>query len=237
MSDARGEIVYRGQHMAFTVRHADRGTLQISVHPDGAVDVVAPLGVVYEDIHARVERRARWIASQQAYFAQFDPRTPARRFVSGETHLYLGRQYRLRVEAGEQDFVKLVSGRFLVSVCGVVTPERVEGLLIAWYREKAAIRLGERVGACWERFANPEMEMPRVRIRQMRTRWGTMSRSGLLSLNVDLVRAPRECIDYVILHELCHLEYPDHGAGFRARLEQVLPDWEKRKHRLELALA
>jgi predicted metal-dependent hydrolase len=237
VNQTRGEITYGGSRIAFAVRHADRRTLEIAVHPDGAVDVVAPLGVVYGDIHERVVRRARWISAQRAYFAQFDPRTPARGFVSGETHLYLGRRYRLAITSGAADSVKLVGGRFVITIGGSVTPARVETMLRAWYRERAAARLGERMALCWARFACHRLDMPRIRILRMRARWGSLSPGGVLSLNVDLVRAPRDCIDYVIVHELCHLEYPDHGAGFHARLEQVLPDWEKRKHRLELALS
>jgi hypothetical protein len=71
----------------------------------------------------------------------------------------------------------------------------------------------------------------------MRKRWGSLSKGGMLTLNTDLIRAPRECIDYVIIHELCHLKYHDHGSEYYRLLERVMPDWEKRKHKLELALA
>ena len=237
MTGERCVVAYGGQEIVFSLRHADRSTLEIAVDPDGSVHVVAPLGVVRDDVCARVARRARWVLAQQAYFAQFDPRTPARRFVSGETHLYLGRQYRLKVVAGDGGSVRLTGGRFLVVTRSPSDPEQVQELLQGWYRQKAAERLTERLHACWERFGRDDLEMPQMRIRTMRTRWGSMSPTGVLSLNVDLVRAPRDCIDYVILHELCHLEHSDHGSGFRARLDQVMPDWEKRKHRLELALA
>jgi len=231
-------LEYRGQRIEFEVLHADRQTLEIAVHPDGAVVAIAPLGVTFEDVYDRLCKRVRWISSQVAYFRQFEPRTPVRQFVSGETHLYLGRQYRLRVLSAEQDSVKLVGGRFVVCVQGEPSSGAVQGLLGGWYARRAAVYLEERLDACWERFsAGSAAVRPRLRLRRMRTRWGSMSASGVLTLNRDLVRAPRECIDYVIFHEFCHLEYADHGPGFRARLELVLPDWEKRKHRLELTLA
>jgi hypothetical protein len=238
MSAGRGIIEYGGRQIAFALRHADRETLRISVDPTGAVDVVAPIGTPYDDVHARLVRRARWIVAQQEYFGQFAPRTPPRRHVSGETHLYLGRQYRLKVEEGQREGVKLTGGRFVVTVSGERSPERVEALLGRWYRVKAEERLREWFDACWSGFRRSQLEHPpQLRIRRMRTRWGSMSSGGVLTLNVDLVRAPRDCIDYVIIHELCHLEFPDHGNGFRTRLEHALPDWKKRKHRLELTLA
>lgn len=236
MSDRVCEVAYGGRRIAYTLRHADRSTLAISVLPDGTVDVVAPLGTVLEDVQTRVSRRARWILGQQRYFEQFRPRTPERRYVSGETHLYLGRQYRLKVISGEDEGVKLAAGRFLVSVTQCGDPQRVRALLETWYREKAGDRLSERFEICWQLFSQRHVAAPRMRIRKMRSRWGSLSPSGTLTLNVDLIRAPRECIDYVILHEFCHLEHADHGPAFQSRLEQVMPDWEKRKHRLEMTL-
>lgn len=82
--------------------------MEIAVHPDGSVIVKAPLSAPHGDIATRVARRAGWIARQKGYFAQFDPRTPPRRYVSGETHLYLGRQYRLKVDMGDADSVRLI---------------------------------------------------------------------------------------------------------------------------------
>lgn len=237
MSDRVCEVAYGDRRIAFTLRHADRSTLAISVLPDGTVDVVAPLGTVFEDVQTRVARRARWIVGQQRYFEQFRPRTPQRQFVSGETHLYLGRQYRLKVVSGERESVKLVGGRFLVVVREPSDREHVREVLEGWYRQKARERFAEHLQWCWERFGRGDAVQPDLRIRTMRSRWGSLSPSGALSLSLDLVKAPRDCIDYVILHELCHLEHPNHGSAFRARLEQVLPDWEKRKHRLELTLA
>jgi len=78
--------------------------------------------------------------------------------------------------------------------------------------------------------------MPRLQVRRNEKRWGSLSRGGILTLNTDLIRAPRECIDYVITHELCHLKCHDHSPEFYRLLEKVMPDWEKRKHKLELAL-
>lgn len=237
MSERLCEVAYGEQRIAYRLRHADRSTLAISVLPDGTVDVVAPLGTVFDDVQARVGRRARWILAQQAYFEQFRPRTPERRYVSGETHLYMGRQYRLKVISGERESVKLVGGRFLVVVREPTNREHIREALEVWYREKARERFAERLQWCWERFGRGDLATPSLRIRTMRSRWGSLSPSGRLSLSLDLMKAPRDCIDYVILHELCHMEHPNHGPAFRARLEQVLPDWEKRKHRLEITLA
>ena len=229
-------VRYGGADIEFELVRADRATLEIAVLPDGAVVIKAPRDAPEDDVLARVARRARWILKQQRYFAQFRPRTLPRRYVGGETHLYFGRQYRLAIEPGEADGVRLAAGWFRVTVAGEASPERVRRLLDDWYAEKARRRLVERLDACWAAFPSAGLTRPELRLRRMRTRWGSLSAAGTLSLRPDLIRAPRECIDYVIIHELCHLVHADHGRGFRSLLERVLPDWERLKHRLELTL-
>ena len=234
---ATRSVRYGHADIVFELVRADRATLEIAVLPDGAVLVKAPPDAREDDVLARVARRARWILRQQRYFAQFQPRTPPRRYVGGETHLYLGRQYRLAIEQGDAYSVRLVAGWFRVTVVGEASPQLVQTLLERWYLEKAQRRLPERVAECWQRFTSAGLERPTLQLRRMRTRWGSLSSAGTLSLRPDLVRAPRECIDYVIIHELCHLAHADHGPEFRRLLERVMPDWERRKHRLELTLA
>lgn len=226
-------VIYGKEKISFRVLHGARKTLGIEVYPDGSVMVKAPAGTDSKEIDRRVCKRARWIIRQQGYFRQFEPRTPARQFLGGETHLYLGRHYRLKIGIGEKEAVKLSRGQFLLEV---KVPDRVRLLMERWYAEKAAIRFQESFEHCWSCFAGQGADRPRLQIRRMKKRWGSLSCSGLLTLNTDLIRAPQECIDYVITHELCHIQHHDHSAAFYDLLSEVMPDWERRKHKLELAL-
>ncbi len=229
-------VTYGKEKISFRVLHGARKTLGIEVYPDGSVVVKAPVGADSGAIDKRIFKRARWIIRQQGYFRQFEPRTPARQFIGGETHFYLGRQYRLKISEGEKDTVKLSRGHFLLEVKTLLDSGRVRQLMERWYAEKAAIRFQESFERCWSGFPGQGADKPRLQIRRMKKRWGSLSRSGLLTLNTDLIRAPQECIDYVITHELCHTLHHDHGAIFYALLGEVMPDWERRKHKLELAL-
>lgn len=231
-----GTVSYGKEQVQFNVLYSARKTLGIEVYPDSSVVVKAPLGIDSSEVQKRVFRRVRWIVRQQRYFRQFDPRTPARQFVGGETHLYLGRQFRLRISNGNHDSVKLTRGYFSVEVKGAVSSDKIKSLLDGWYAAKAAARFEESFGHCWPYFEKLGLMKPRLQVRRMQKRWGSLSSSGTLTLNTDLVRAPKECIDYVITHELCHLQYHDHSSDFYRLLEKVMPDWEKRKHKLELAL-
>jgi hypothetical protein len=229
-------IAYGGKEIAFYVQISDRKTMEIAVHPDSRVIVKAPKGISDDEIRGRVYRRARWITRQINYFQQFCPRTPGRQYVSGETHLYLGRQYRLKVSAADDAGIKLARGFIYINYFGKPSLKKVQLLLDGWYLERARIKYTESVDRCYPGFQRMGYAQPIIHIRRMKTRWGSLSSMGALTLNRDLIRAPRDCIDYVVTHELCHLKYKDHSRAFYKLLEQVMPDWERRKHRLELAL-
>jgi hypothetical protein len=243
MSSSHGSVTYGKENIEFSFFHVDRKTLEIAVHPDRSVVVKAPLRIDDEAIRTRVARRAGWIIRQRNFFRQFDPRTPARSYVGGETHLYLGRNYRLKIGNGNRDGVKLARGFFEIEVRADISPEKIKSLLERWYRDKAAGKFRESFDRYWPYFGKSRgtaclaPTKPRLQIKRMRKRWGSLSAHGMLTLNTDLIRAPRECIDYVIVHELSHLRNDDHGPEFYRLLDKVLPDWEKRKHKLEVTLA
>ena len=216
-----------------SVQFSERKTLAISVLPDCTVVAVAPFQTPLETVHQRVKRRARWVKKQLAYFDQFQPRTPPRQFVSGETHIFLGRQYRLKILEGSPQQIKL-KGRYFWATCSDGLSSQAERLMTAWYKKRAKIIFEKRLDICMRKF--PQAQQPELVLKSFKKRWGGMSGDGKLTLNTDLVRAPLECIDYVIMHELCHIEHPHHGSEFWSLLSQKLPGWQKHKNRLELAL-
>lgn len=235
MNTLPSQFTYGGETVAYEVVHAEgRRTLSIEVHPCGRVLVRAPLDCPHALVAERVERRAGWISRQLSEFESYRPRTPARRFLSGESHLYLGRQYRLKVQEADANGVKLTRGHLIVGVSGEASPERVKALLHRWYLSRARAVFSEVLDASLGHFKS--VAPPHLIVRAMRSRWGSLSAGGRMTLNAHLVRAPRPCIEYVVTHELCHLKHRDHGAQFFRLLGQVMPDWERRKQRLEAAL-
>lgn len=231
-------IEYGEHRIACTIERRPRKTVEIAVEPDTTVSVVAPLDASIEAVETRLRKRAAWILRQQRYFMQFMPRTPERLYVAGETHLYLGRQYRLKIIEHIQQRVVLTRGSLLVhSPCpkhSQVTQEIVDN----WFRERARIKFAERVAVSVDRFATPEVFTPAALVvRHLAQRWGSMTPAGRLILNRRLVHAPIDAIDYVITHELCHIAEPHHGPAFFALLDRTLPDWRKRKDRLERVMA
>ena len=212
-----------------------RRTLAIEVHPDGQVLVRAPLDCPHELIAERVKKRANWINRQRTEFERYHPRTPARQYIAGESHLYLGRQYRLKLIMGNTASVKPTRGHLLVTLPKEPTPERIKAAVRRWYRDRAHIVFDDVLTTSLCHFT--DIPSPHMIVRTMHHRWGSLSPRGTMTLNVDLVRAPRPCIEYVITHELSHIQHPNHGPQFFKLLERVMPDWKHRKHRLETALA
>lgn len=236
MIPMKGAIRYGRQLIGYNTLFSGRRTMEIAVHPDSRVVVKAPYGTSREQVEERLMKRARWVVKQLDFFRQFDPRTPPRKYLSGETHLYLGRRYRLKVVRGQTEGVKLTRGLLYVTLGSDGSPDKVKKLLSEWYREKAWKRFSEILVSCLSDFRKLGCPEPELKLRQMKARWGSLSLQGTLTLNPELIKAPRECIQYVITHELCHLLYRDHDSGFYLLLERMMPDWQKRKHKLELAL-
>jgi predicted metal-dependent hydrolase len=232
------QLPYGDSLIAFRLERRNRKTLAISVGPDAEVEVIAPRDAPLEKVLEKVRKRAPWIRRQQRFFVQFQPRTPERQYVGGETHLYLGRQYKLKVVPHIQQQVKLYRGRLIVQSIKPKNRELTKMLVEHWCRERAQAKFRERLALCQGYFPDPEEFSPSgLVIMQLRQRWGSMTPSGKLILNRVLIRASVDAIDYVITHELCHMRHNNHGAAFLELLNRVMPDWEKRKLKLERQLA
>jgi predicted metal-dependent hydrolase len=228
-------VQYGETEISYELLMMNRRSLEIAVHPDKSVVVKAPITQPLEAIESKVRRRARWIKRQLKYFNQFDPRTPDRQYVSGETHLYLGKKYRLKIQISSKNSIVLKNGYFSTQAIRN-TPGEIKSLIEKWYKIRSKVVFSEIFESCWDAFKSKNVTKPRLRIQKMDKRWGSLSPNGQLTLNLSLIRAPKECIEYVVIHELCHLIEHNHGPEFYKLLDQTMPDWIKRKHKLELSL-
>jgi predicted metal-dependent hydrolase len=208
-----------------------RKTVGISVKPDSQVTVRAPIGAPLKEIDRLVQKRAAWILRHQHKFESYARPSPPRQYISGESHRYLGKQYRLEVTPAKNDSVKLIRGRFLVTVRDN-DPDRVKHLLTGWYRRQARRIFAERLEVNYPIIRRDETPYPELKIRLMKKRWGSCSATSRINLNLRLIQAPKPYIDYVIIHELCHLIEHNHGRAFYALMDRLLPDWRQRREAL-----
>ena len=227
------ELQYGTRQFTIDVVTEERKRLSVTVHPDLRITAKAPAGYGPEVIRRHLEKRASWMARQLDFFERFQPIPPARKYVSGETHYYLGRQYRLRIQHGIKARVRLIGRFFEMELPDTGKGEKAKALMLDWYLAHAKDLFSRKVAQHLPVFEKMGAATPEVRCRRMKKRWGSCSGKGVIILNTELVKAPIHCIDYVIIHELCHLLYPHHDRKFYHLLGNILPDWEQRKERLE----
>lgn len=233
MTEHMYEVQYGNTTIQYTLTFAQRTTFAISVAPDLRVEVAAPVGTTLSTVEAKVRQRAAWILRQQRELEQYLPTTPPRQYVSGETHRYLGRQYRLKVIEDQIEGVKLSRGWLSITTIDKTDSGHVQHLLDTWYTVQAQRVFPERLVALLPRFRHVGItETPELVIKPLKARWGSCSGSGRITLNLRLMQVPKHFIEYVIVHELCHLVEHNHSKRFYLLLDRMLPDWRERRVQL-----
>jgi hypothetical protein len=231
----KGNFAYGDQRFDYEICFTPdrRQKIAIHVHPDASVQVDAPEGEDLVRIQRAVLKRARWIRNHVLQAREQRRHALPRSYVSGESHFYLGRRYQLKLlrENGAGANVKLYRGRIRVE-SSRRDPETVRQHLTGWYRQRAAEVFSRRLDAIaddvpWLKQAPP------LRLLRMSKQWGSCSPKGIVFLNPHLVKAPRNCVDYVIAHELCHLKEYNHSPRYYRLLREIMPGWEPVKAKLD----
>lgn len=213
-------------------RDAEGHKARIHVHPNGLVEVETPRDTTLAEAKQALLRRACWVTRHLAEIEERRAAVLMREYVSGETVFYLGRRYTLKViPSPNEEHAKLIRGQVRVSVRDTA-PASVKAQLARWYRARGTEVFERRLSAVSERLSWVK-ELPPWSIREMKSQWGSCSPFGAVILNPHLVKTPTRCIDYVILHELCHLEEHNHSERFYRLLKRAMPDWEDVKLRLD----
>jgi predicted metal-dependent hydrolase len=212
----------------------------IKVHPDQRVVATVPHDASDDAIQDAMHKRARWIWQSIDEFAKQKDTVLPKRYVSGETQFYLGKRYVLKIinDAEQVPNVKLSRGKLNVTIKHEVSKDiderlvKIKPLIDKWYQHKAKAVFHERLAELLPK-ATWVTGIPSFRVMAMKKQWGSCSTKGNLMLNPHLVKAPKECIDYVILHELCHIAEHNHSERFWRLLTQVMPSWKEVKAKLD----
>jgi len=248
-------------NILFTLKYSKRKTLSIAVLPDLSVLVTAPHNMDLDSIQKKVEDKRAWINKQLKTFKNTQQIIPARKYISGESYPFLGKLYRLKLH--KLDTIDSDSGRRLIKnrtefhiYSDDLSVEAVKAILEAWYMKQAEKHFSCLLNTAFKKFLRhyknsliefhaglsareaglvslKSIVFPKLRIKKMKTRWGSLSKQGLLSLNLELIKLDLEFIEYVIFHELCHLVYFDHSKEFFALLYKILPNADSVKYRLD----
>lgn len=229
------QFIYGDYKYEYVLVWQERKTLSLTVCPDMSLVVKCPHEVGEEKIEAFLRRKWSWLNKQLQFFGKFRKSIYEKEYISGESFLYLGRQYKLVVKKGSENKVVLLKGKlFVITGGGVRDGERNRQLVEEWYKEKMQGVFTERYESVLREFNYDNA--PNLVIKKMNKRWGSFTNVGNLVLNSKLIHASKDCIDYVIAHELCHVKHKNHDKDFYKLLSKKMPSWEKTKEKLELRL-
>ena len=218
----------------YTIIRSRRRSLELRLYPDRRIEVRAPLRAREHDISSFIASKSGWLQRRLSALPEAG-RKPALNFCHGEEHLFLGERYPLSLSIARRSMTALTDGRIEMLLPAPEDERRVALQLSRWYRAQAETVFNRIIDQHFPFFAERGHNRPSLRIRSMKSRWGSLSSRGYINLNAELIKTPLRSIEYVVIHELCHLEHMNHGPGFRRLLSQRLPDWEQRKRELNLS--
>lgn len=229
------EYKYGKKNIEAEVIYSDRKTMDLRVFPEGNIQITVPENTSMEKVIEKVKPKSKWILQQQRTFELFRPFAKERLYIPGETHRYLGRQYKLVINKTEQNKTNINLGKGLFTI--TTKNDNVEQIIQKFYKSKADIIFKELLDQLLSHYPQFNSYDIRLTHRFMKKRWGSCSMNGNIILNTELIKANKACIEYVILHEFCHLIHPNHSKDFYKTLTEILPNWEKIKLNLERSLA
>ncbi len=206
------------------IRTDRKRSASIYLEGDG-VKVRVPKSLPDSCVRDLIARKSPWI-KRKLKDAELKAPPKPKEFVSGETFSYLGRNYRLKILSGDAPSLKLIGGYLEVSILGSskTQEEEIRSLLVDWYRIHARERLEEKT----RRYARIlQVEPNCVSVKDYKSRWGSCSTTGDIYYNWRIVMAPHRIVDYVVVHELCHLLEHNHSPAYWRHVERIIPDFQE----------
>ena len=227
---------YRGQIIFVSCKFSKRKTVGIVVYSNKKIEVTAPLGTHFASIQKAINRKSEWIANQLEDFEKYQNMEKTKEYTAGSNIKILGRDYMIKVTQipkFEEEKIVQEHRTIKVYVYHVKNKKRVHLFIEDWYRNEAMVYLAQKFEQCYEKIKKYNIPKPMYYLRYMKRRWGSCTEKGNILLNPEIFQLPSHCIDYIIMHELCHLKYKNHSSQFYYFLETVLPDWKERAQNLD----
>lgn len=222
---------YGTRMITFNLAYRKRKNIEISVEPPDVIQVAAPMGTAEEVILEKVRSKAKWIVERLYFYKDMEYRKAEKEYVNGEAFLYMGRNYSLQIELNEEQRVPEVSMyRGKIVVRAQKNGTSINQAIEQWYRQKTLEKVNERLKYYQHYF---DVSPRSIRVKDQKKRWASCSINGDLLFNWRCVMAPARILDYIIVHELCHLVYSNHSQQFWDAVASILPDYVQRKEWLK----
>lgn len=219
-----------GSEIRYEFKRSYRRSVVAKIRRDGVIEVRAPLLYRESNMLVFLNQHKRWIFNHYDKLQNAD--NQQKKYISGEIHYYLGKQYTLQVVESNTNSVFIEGNSLIINSKYPENPKYLEVLLNKWYKNQAKKVFAELLPPIIEKFKKYNVAPAKISIRDMRSRWGSCSRKGNISLNLQLIKLNENCIRQVMVHEMCHLVYFNHQAGFYALMEEMMPNWKNWKKEL-----
>jgi predicted metal-dependent hydrolase len=221
----------QGNGFVAQISRTDRAKSATIKVEGGVVVVIVPRTLTQERIKRLLDDKKLWIQQKIALHPQ-TPVTTEKQYVSGEAFSYLGRNYRLKVNEGELTPIKLSQGRLTMSAPKVASESKlIKYALTSWFRRRAELKLREKI----IRYSPiVGVETNGYKVKDFQSRWGSCTPSGRVDFNWKIIMAPNRVVDYVVVHELCHLKQHDHSPQYWKLVESIMPDYLESKEWLRV---
>jgi hypothetical protein len=215
------------RELLIETQYGFRKRLTLTVYPDQRIIARIPYGLSTRRIEDYLHKKTSWMIKHLDHFKHHSPEKE-KHFVDGELHDHLGKSYKLRLKTGTPK-ICIQQDELIVQMKNILDKDAVAARLMHWYRKEAIQTLTPRYEQIYNDLQYLELPATQLQFRKMKRRWGSCSSKGSITLNTELIKKDFSLIDYVIVHEICHLKVPAHNKAFYSLVESILPDWKKRK--------
>lgn len=210
----------------YKVIYSRRRSITISISPDNGVVVRAPKSVSLQKIDSFVGEKSEWIRKHLNAYSNSIRINYGKKYKDGELHYFMGKEHVLRIISSPKYYIKKSEGIIEAGLPDTGNTMIIKAMLDKWYRRMALLhfsQLFENILIKYERYHFNPSELV---VRPSRSRWGSCSSKGTISISSELIKLDEKFYEYIITHELCHLRHHDHGKGFYMLLEEILPDYK-----------
>jgi hypothetical protein len=222
----KDQRIYKIEDLEFKVIYSRRRSIGISVLPDSSVIVRVPHLTSLKTINRIVNDKYSWVLKHRDNYKNLNNSSLKKSYKAGETHLFRGKEHLLRVEKSQKPYIRFSEDTIEIGTDKTDDPAAIKSLLYKGYKNEALSHFPEFMNKVLSDYENQMFKPSGLVIRTMKRRWGSCSNKGQITLSTELIKLDDIYIEYVIIHELCHLKQHNHGPEFYKLLSQLFPDWK-----------
>ena len=225
-----------GEKIVFFVQRKNIKNINLKVNLDKKVTMSIPMKMEIEIAKEFVKKKVEWIKKQQNYYESFAEEKENITFENGETVYLLGKQYKMKIIPSTKNSITIKGKYFQINIKEkyIVNKKYIRKVYDKWLKEYAEQILNDLIIRYQFALKKYNIKIPKLEIRQMKSRWGScIPSSNKVIFNLNLIKTPMCCIEYVVLHELSHFKYQNHSKNFYNFITIFMPDWKKRKKILD----